>query len=190
MLISLLRYCLLIALAWACSTARSAINWRTIGGAVALRFGFGALVLYLPIGRAALQGLANPGGGRDRLRHGGQCLLFGSLNDASHSTGFIVAFKVLPIIIFFSSLISVLYYLRVMPLIVQVVGGGIRRALGTSRTESLSATANIFVGLRAPLAVQPYFGCMTRSEFFAVMVGGLASIAGSVLAGTPQWASN
>ena len=93
--------------------------------------------------------------------------------------GFVFAFKVLPVIIFFSSLISVLYYIRVMPFIVQIIGGGIRKLLGTSRAESLSATANIFVGqTEAPLAIKPYLGRMTQSEFFAVMVGGLASIAG------------
>ena len=97
--------------------------------------------------------------------------------------GFIFVVKVLPVIIFFASLIAVLYHLKIMPLIIRTLGGALRKALGTSRAESLSATANIFVGqTEAPLVVRPYIPRMTQSELFAIMVGGLASIAGSVLA--------
>ncbi len=102
----------------------------------------------------------------------------------SEGGGFIFALKVLPAIIFFSSLIAVLYYMGVMQLIIKVVGGGLQKVLGTSTTESMSAAANIFVGqTEAPLVVKPYVSKMTESELFAVMCGGLASIAGSVLAG-------
>ena len=98
--------------------------------------------------------------------------------------GFIFAFRVLPMIIFFSSLISVLYYLGVMGFVVKTLGGALQKALGTSRTESLSAAANVFVGqTEAPLVVKPFIARMTQSELFAVMTGGLASIAGSVLGG-------
>jgi CNT family concentrative nucleoside transporter len=101
--------------------------------------------------------------------------------------GFVFALRVLPIIVFFSSLIAVLYYLGIMQLVIRVLGGGLRKVLKTSRTESLSATANIFVGqTEAPLVVRPYIATMTRSELFAVMCGGLASVAGSVLAGYAQ----
>jgi CNT family concentrative nucleoside transporter len=100
----------------------------------------------------------------------------------------IFAFKVLPVIIFFSSLIAVLYHLRIMQLVILLVGGGLRKVLGTSRAESFSAAANIFVGqTEAPLVIRPYLPKMTSSELFAVMVGGLASIAGSVLAGYAGW---
>jgi CNT family concentrative nucleoside transporter len=110
--------------------------------------------------------------------------LFGGLAGDGHNLGFLFAFTVLPVIVFFSSLISVLYFLRVRPMIVATIGGAIQKLLGTSRAESLSATANIFVGqTEAPLVIKPYLARMTRSEFFAVMVGGLASIAGSVMAG-------
>jgi concentrative nucleoside transporter, CNT family len=96
----------------------------------------------------------------------------------------VFALRVLPMIIFFSSLIAVLYHLRVMQLVIVVLGGALRKILGTSRAESLSAAANIFVGqTEAPLVVRPYIARMTSSELFAVMVGGLASVAGSVLAG-------
>ncbi len=90
-------------------------------------------------------------------------------------------------IVFFSSLIAVLYYLGIMQLVIRILGGALRAVLKTSRTESLSATANIFVGqTEAPLVVRPYIATMTRSELFAVMCGGLASVAGSVLAGYAQ----
>ena len=184
MFISFLGYGLLIALAWSCSSARKKIHWRTIIGAIVIQFGFGALVLYVPIGQLALEKLSLLVATVIAYGDVGIHFVFGGLSDASQGLGFIFAFKVLPVIIFFSSLISVLYYIKVMPLIVQLIGGGIRRLLGTSRAESLSATANIFVGqTEAPLAIKPYLGRMTRSEFFAVMVGGMASIAGSVLAG-------
>ncbi|NBB77878.1 MAG: NupC/NupG family nucleoside CNT transporter [Verrucomicrobia bacterium] len=184
MLISLLGYCVLVGFAWVCSTSRKNINWRTVLGAIAIQFSFGALVLYVPAGKLALEWLSTLVAAVIAFGDDGIAFLFGGLSDPSQSMGFIFAFKVLPVIIFFSSLISVLYYIRVMPVVVQLIGGLIRKLLGTSRAESLSATANIFVGqTEAPLAIKPYLGRMTRSEFFAVMVGGLASIAGSVLAG-------
>jgi CNT family concentrative nucleoside transporter len=184
MLISLLGYCALVGFAWLCSTDRAHINWRTVLGAIAIQFGFGILVLYVPAGKQALEWLSTVVAAVIAFGNDGIAFLFGGLSDPSQSMGFVFAFKVLPVIIFFSSLISVLYYIRLMPLVVQLIGGIIRRLLGTSRAESLSATANIFVGqTEAPLAIKPYLGRMTQSEFFAVMVGGLASIAGSVLAG-------
>ena len=184
MLISLIGYLTLIGLAWLCSAARSSVNWRTVGGAVAIQFGFGLLVLYLPVGKEALTALSRTVAAIIAYGDEGIRFLFGDLADASGSVGFIFAFKVLPVIIFFSSLISVLYYIGVMPWIVRLLGGAIQAILRTSRSESLSATANIFVGqTEAPLAIKPYLSRMTHSEFFAVMVGGVASIAGSVLAG-------
>lgn len=184
MMISFFGYCCLLAFAWACSSSRQHINWRTVLGASAIQFSFGALVLYVPAGKAALEWLSSVVGTVIAYGDDGIRFLFGGLTDPSQSFGFIFAFKVLPVIIFFSALISVLYYTRIMPVVVQVIGGGIRKLLGTSRAESLSATANIFVGqTEAPLAIKPYLPRLTRSELFAVMTGGLASIAGSVLAG-------
>jgi len=184
MLVSLLGYLLLIAFAWAVSTSRKRVDWRVVGGAMAIQFGFGALVLFVPWGKAALAWLSSVVAAIIAFGDEGIEFLFGGLTDPSLSFGFVFAFKVLPVIIFFSSLISVLYHLRVMPVVVQLLGGAIHKLLGTSRAESLSATANIFVGqTEAPLSVKPYLPRMTRSEFFAVMTGGLASIAGSVLAG-------
>jgi CNT family concentrative nucleoside transporter len=98
--------------------------------------------------------------------------------------GFIFALKVLPVIIFFAALMSVLYHLNIMQWIIKIFGGGLHKMLGTSHTESMSAAANIFVGqTEAPLVVKPYIASMTRSELFAIMAGGLASVAGAVLVG-------
>ena len=101
--------------------------------------------------------------------------------------GFVFALRVLPMIVFFASLVSVLYYLGVMQWVVKIIGGALQRLLGTSRAESMSAAANIFVGkTEAPLVVRPYIKTMTRSELFAIMCGGLASVAGTVLGGYAQ----
>ncbi|MEW9503470.1 nucleoside recognition domain-containing protein, partial [Jeotgalibacillus marinus] len=98
--------------------------------------------------------------------------------------GFVFAINVLTIIIFFSSLISVLYYLNIMQFIIKVLGGGISRLFGTRKAESMSAAANIFLAQNeAPLVIKPYIPKMTNSELFAVMTGGLASVSGSVLVG-------
>lgn len=184
MLISLLGYSVLIAFAWFCSSSRKDINWRTVAGAIAIQVGFGALVLYSPWGKFGLEVLSVMVRSIIDYGYAGISFLFGGLAGDTHNLGFLFAFTVLPVIVFFSSLISVLYFLRVMPIIVASLGGAIQKLLGTSRAESLSATANIFVGqTEAPLVIKPYLMRMTRSEFFAVMVGGLASIAGSVMAG-------
>jgi nucleoside transporter len=98
--------------------------------------------------------------------------------------GFIWAFQVLPMIIFTASLTSLLYYYGIMQWFVRIIGGGLQKLLGTSRAESMSAAGNIVLGqTEAPLLVRPYHPILTRAQIFAIMVGGLASIAGSILAG-------
>ena len=172
----------LLGLAVLLSDNRKAINLRTVGGAFAIQVVIGAFILYVPFGKELLQGLST--GVANVIAYGNEGIqfLFGDL--ARFKLGFIFAINVLPVIVFFSSLIAVLYYIGVMSIVINFVGGGLQKFLGTSRSESLSATANIFVGqTEAPLVVRPFIKSMTKSELFAVMVGGLASIAGSVLAG-------
>ena len=172
----------LLGLAVLLSDNRKAINLRTVGGAFAIQVAIGAFILYFPPGKELLQGLST--GVANVIAYGNEGIqfLFGDL--AKFKVGFIFAINVLPVIVFFSSLIAVLYYLGVMSVVINFIGGGLQKLLGTSRSESLSATANIFVGqTEAPLVVRPFIKSMTKSELFAVMVGGLASIAGSVLAG-------
>ncbi|NMP31554.1 NupC/NupG family nucleoside CNT transporter [Thalassotalea sp. M1531] len=177
----------LLAIAFALSYKRSAINWRTVGFAFALQIFLGAFVLYIPFGKDVLASMSNGVQHVIDSAKAGIDFLFGGLGtDAmfDNGVGFVFAIRVLPVIIFFSSLIAVLYYLNVMQKVVMVIGGGLQKLLKTSKPESLSATANIFVGqTEAPLVVRPYIKNMSQSELFAIMVGGLASVAGSVLAG-------
>ncbi|GIC20846.1 NupC/NupG family nucleoside CNT transporter [Vibrio cholerae] len=170
----------LILCAYLLSESRSAINWKTISRALLLQIGFAALVLYFPLGQTALSSLSNVVSGLLGFADVGIRFLFGDLAD----TGFIFAVRVLPIIIFFSALISALYYLGVMQKVIALIGGGIQRFLGTSKAESLVATGNIFLSQgESPFLVRPFLANMTRSELFAVMAGGMASVAGSVLGG-------
>ncbi|BDA61679.1 NupC/NupG family nucleoside CNT transporter [Shewanella xiamenensis] len=184
-LMSLVGVVVLLAIGFLLSNNKKAINLRTVGGALAIQAAFGGFVLYVPVGKDILKGVSDAVSSVIGYAQNGIGFLFGDL--ANFKLGFIFAVNVLPVIVFFSSLIAVLYYLGVMQWIIRIIGGGLQKALGTSRTESMSATANIFVGqTEAPLVVRPFIPTMTQSELFAIMVGGLASIAGSVLAGYAQ----
>lgn len=182
-IMSLVGMATLILIAVLFSSNRKSIRLRTVGGAFAIQAAIGAFVLYIPFGQAVLATISEGVSQVIVYANDGIDFLFGDLADPE-SVGFVFAFKVLPVIIFFSSLIAVLYHLKIMQWIIRLLGGALQRVLGTSRTESMSATANIFVGqTEAPLVVRPFIASMTRSELFAVMCGGLASVAGSVLAG-------
>lgn len=173
-----------LVLAWLMCDHKKSIRWRTVAVALALQVGIGALVFGVPRGREALNWFSNRITDAIAAGKNGVDFLFGPLSADGTSIGFVFALRVLPMIIFFSSLIAVLYHLGIMQWVIRLLGGGLRKMLGTSRAESLSAAANIFVGqTEAPLVVKPYIARMTSSELFAVMVGGLASVAGSVLAG-------
>lgn len=184
-LMSLVGVVTLLAIGFLLSNNKKAINLRTVGGALAIQAAFGGFVLYVPVGKDILKSVSDAVSSVIGYAQNGIGFLFGDL--ANFKLGFIFAVNVLPVIVFFSSLIAVLYYLGVMQWIIRIIGGALQKALGTSRTESMSATANIFVGqTEAPLVVRPFIPTMTQSELFAIMVGGLASIAGSVLAGYAQ----
>ncbi|WP_080159177.1 NupC/NupG family nucleoside CNT transporter [Photobacterium piscicola] len=164
------------------SENRSAVNWRSVLGAFCIQVVFAAFILYVPIGRVVLNSVSGAVSGVIDYGHEGTSFLFGQL--AQFKLGFIFAVNVLPSIVFFSALISVLYYVGIMKWVIRGIGGLLQRLLGTTRTESMSATANIFVGsVEAPLVVRPFLARMTRSELFAVMVGGLASVAGGTMVG-------
>ncbi len=186
---SLVGMAVLLGIAVALSDNRKAINLRTVGGAFAIQFFFGAFVLYVPVGRDVLYGMSQAVANVIAYGNDGINFLFGGLTsdkmfEVFGGGGFVFALRVLPVIVFFSALISVLYYLGIMQVVINFLGGALQKALGTSRAESLSATANIFVGqTEAPLVVRPFVPKMTQSELFAVMCGGLASVAGGVLAG-------
>ncbi|MCD9460483.1 NupC/NupG family nucleoside CNT transporter [Marinibactrum halimedae] len=181
-MISLIGIATLLLIAFAFSSHRSNINWRTVGVAFALQFILGGIALYIPAGKAALEAISIGVSGIISYAQSGIDFVFGDLGSMKY--GFIFAINVLPVIIFFSAFVSVLYYIGIMNWIIKIIGGALQRVLGTSQPESMSATANIFVSqTEAPMVVKPFIATMTRSEIFAVMVGGMATVAGSVLAG-------
>ena len=191
---SLLGVVVLLALAWLLSTNRRAIAWRTVLGALFLQALIGGWVLAIPSGIATLEAVSAGVGQVLAYSREGIEFMFGwsangamgSLAASVEAKGFapIFAVNVLPVIVIFSALVSVLYHLGIMGWTIRLLGGALQRVLGTSRPESLSAAANVFVGqAEAPLVARPFIPTMTASELFAIMVGGLASIAGSVMAG-------
>ena len=181
-MVSLLGVVFLLGVAILVSKSRKNINWRTVGGAFFLQVAIGGFILYSSVGINVLLSITDFVANVIDYSRQGIEFLFGPLGNLS--LGFIFAFNVLPVIIFFSSLIAVLYHLGVMSFVIRIIGGALRKLLQTSRPESMSAAANIFVGqTEAPLIIKPFIPQMTRSELFAVMVGGLASIAGSIMAG-------
>jgi CNT family concentrative nucleoside transporter len=183
-MLGLLGIAAFIFIAWLLCDAKKSINWRTVGLAFVIQIGIGAIVFGVPAGRTALDWLSQRVSDAIGAGKTGVDFLFGPLTADDSSIGFVFALRVLPMIVFFSSLIAVLYHLGLMQKVIRLLGGGLRKLLGTSSAESMSAAANIFVGqTEAPLVVKPYISRMTSSELFAVMVGGLASVAGSVLAG-------
>ena len=174
--IALFGYLVLIGLAWLTSSHRSKFPWRIVVWGTVLQFSFAALILKTGPGKSFFDLLGAMFTKLISFADKGSNFLFGE------APGKPFAFSVLPIIIFFSALTSVLYHLGVMQLIVRLIAWVMQRTLGISGAESLSAAANIFVGqTEAPLVVKPYLARMTRSELMAIMVGGFATIAGSVM---------
>ena len=181
--IGLVGILVLLGIAYAFSSDRKAINLRIVGAAFALQAAIAAIVLYWTGGQKAIRALSEGVLAIIGFADAGIGMVFGPLAD-KEGIGFSFAFNVLPIIIFFAALMSVLYHLRIMEWLVKIVGGALHRIIGTGAVESMNAAANIFVGqTEAPLVVKPYLRNLTEPQFFAVMVSGLASIAGTVLAG-------
>ena len=192
----LLGIAVLLAIAWLFSNNRTRVNWRLVGTGLLIQVTFGVLV----IKGADLGGIFGPLGWPKEffgyIAEGfvvvlgftteGARFVFGNLAlspGTSDSLGFYFAFQVLPTIIFFSCLMSVLYYLGVMQKVVQGMAWVMARLMGTSGAESLSNTANIFVGqTEAPLMIRPFISGMTMSELLTIMTGGMATIAGGVMA--------
>ncbi len=182
-LIGLVGIVAILAIAVAFSSNRKAINLRVVGAAFGLQVVIAAFVLYFDAGRATIDALSGAVLKIIGYSKAGIDMVFGPLAD-TNVIGFSFAINVLPIIIFFSALMSVMYYLRIMEWIVRLVGGFLHKVIGTGAVESMNAAANVFVGqTEAPLVVRPYLKNLTEPQMFAIMVSGLASIAGTVLAG-------
>lgn len=179
---SLIGIALIVSAAFLLSADRKSIRLRVVGAAFALQAGFAALVLYVPIGRRALNGASAGVGELLGFANAGIDFLFGPIaSPAIGGTSF--AISALPVIIFFASLISILYYLRIMPLVIRWIGGALERVTGISKVESLCAASNIFVGQsESPLVIRPYIAGLAPSQLFCVMTVGLAGVAGTILA--------
>jgi CNT family concentrative nucleoside transporter len=172
----------LIFIAWLFSNNRGAVDWRLVLTGIALQVGFAALVLLVPGGRDVFDALGNGFVKILSFVGEGSKFIFGNLMDVE-SYGFIFAFQVLPTIIFFAALMGVLYHLGVMQFIVRIMALAITKVMKVSGAETTSVCASVFIGqTEAPLTVRPYIGRMTESELITMMIGGMAHIAGGVLA--------
>jgi concentrative nucleoside transporter, CNT family len=172
----------LIGIAWLFSNNKRRVDWRLVATGVGLQIGFAALVLLVPGGKDVF----------DAIGHGfvrvlsfvseGSKFIFGNLMDV-RTFGFIFAFQVLPTIVFFAALMGVLYHLGIMQAVVRAMAWGITKVMRVSGAETTSVCASVFIGqTEAPLTVRPYILKMTDSELITMMIGGMAHIAGGVLA--------
>lgn len=187
--IPILGLLVMMLIAWGLSSDRKKFPWRIVAGGLSMQVGLALLVLMVPAGKVAFEFVGGVFTALLDCVDQGAGFVFGTSNvetsfgpTPAYKVHF-VAFKVLPTIIFFSSLMSILYYIGVMQFVVGGISRVMQKTLGTSGAETLSTAGNIFVGqTEAPLLVRPYLNTMTRSELMAVMVGGFATIAGGVMA--------
>ncbi len=172
----------LIGITWLFSNNKKAVDWKLVATGISLQIAFAALVLLVPGGRDVFDWL---GQGFVKILsyvNEGSSFIFGSLMDVP-KYGFIFAFQVLPTIIFFSALMGVMYHLNIMQAIVRVMAWAITKVMRVSGAETTSVCASVFIGqTEAPLTVRPYIPKMTQSELITMMIGGMAHIAGGVLA--------
>ena len=196
----ILGICLLTGIAFLFSNNRKKINWRLVGSGLLLQIFFGILIikgddlqaLWYPLGypKMAFMFFSSVFVKLLSFTSEGANFIFGNLSippGFQNSLGFYFAFQVLPTIIFFSALMSVLYYLGIMQKVVGAMAWIMARIMGTSGAESLSNTANIFIGqTEAPLMIRPFIKDLTESELLTIMVGGMATIAGGVMAAYVQ----
>ncbi len=172
----------LLGITWLFSNNKRAVDWKLVATGIVLQIGFAALVLLVPGGRDVFDWL---GHGFVRILsfvNEGSGFIFGSLMN-TETYGFIFAFQVLPTIIFFSALMGVMYHLGVMQFIVRIMAAAITKVMRVSGAETTSVCASVFIGqTEAPLTVRPYIARMTQSELITMMIGGMAHIAGGVLA--------
>ncbi len=173
----------LIGICFALSSNRRIINWRLVLTGLILQLLFAVLVLKVDFVAAGFDWISRKVVDFLNIAEQGALFVFGKLVDPSASMGYIFAFKVLPTIVFFSAFTSLLYYLGILQIIVKALAWVMSKTMQLSGAESLAAAANVFIGqTEAPLVVKPYLDKMTKSEMLCLMVGGMATIAGGVLA--------
>ena len=178
-----------IALAWAVSEERRAFPWRIVLAGLALQFALAGALLKLPWIRGWVLGLNEAMLGLERATEAGTAFVFGYLGggplpfeEVTPGTSFVIAFRVLPLILVVSALSSLLFYWRILPFVVRVLSRILEKTLGIGGAVGLSAAADVFVGMvEAPLLVRPYLGALSRGELFSLMSCGMATIAGTVM---------
>ena len=181
-LMSLAGMVVILAIAVLLSSNRRAIKLRVVGAAFALQASLAALVLYVPWGKTVLQVMSNGVSNLLGYAQAGTNFIFGPLASPEIG-GNSFAIAALPVIIFFASLISILYYLGLMQYVIRWIGGGLQKVTGISKVESLCAAANIFVGQsESPLVIRPYLAGLKPEQLFCVMTVGMAGVAGTILA--------
>ncbi len=180
-LLGLAGMAVILGIAFALSSNRRAIRLRVVAAAFALQAGIAVLVLYTPWGRRGIAAMARGVENLLGYANAGTEFLFGPAANNPLANTFAIA--ALPVIIFFASLVAILYYYGIMQRVVRWVGGAIGWVTGISRVESLGAAANIFVGQsESPLVVRPYLASLTPAQLFTLMTVGMAGVAGTILA--------
>ncbi|MBT7974214.1 MAG: NupC/NupG family nucleoside CNT transporter, partial [Candidatus Marinimicrobia bacterium] len=180
----------LLGIAVAMSNNRKQINFRIVGWGLGLQLIFALFILKTPMGKPVFGFLDKVISKLISFSDAGSDFLFTSFvpDVGFHPSLINFAFRALPTIIFFSSLMAVLYHLGIIQFVVKWIARAMQKTMGTSGSETLSVSANIFVGqTEAPLMIRPFIGKMTQSELMAVMVGGFATVAGGVLAIYVKW---
>ena len=181
-LMSLAGMALILAIAILLSSNRRAIRFRVVGAAFALQASVAALVLYTSTGKVVLNAASSGVSNLLGYSAKGTQFIFGPLASPEIG-GNSFAIAALPVIIFFASLISILYYLGIMQYVIRWIGGGLQKITGVSKVESLCAAANIFVGQsESPLVIRPYLAGLKPEQLFCVMTVGMAGVAGTILA--------
>ncbi len=179
----------IVAVAWVASEDRARVPWRTVAGGIALAFALAALCLELPPAAAALESLNAVVDALDRATTAGTAMVFGYLGggpmpfaQTDPAASFVLAFRALPIVLVTAALSALLFHVGILPAVVRAFARVLRGTLGIGGTVGVAAAANVFVGMvEAPLVVRPYLARLSRGELFIVMVGGMATIAGTVL---------
>lgn len=183
--IGLIGIVVILGIAYLLSENKKKIKWKLVGMGLVLQIVFAVLILKVPLGRTIFEGASSAITQLLDFTRQGTNFLFGPLADASpDGIGFVWVIQILPTIVFFSALMGVLYHLGIMQFVIKVIAKFICKLLGTSGSETLSAVGNIFLGqTEAPLLIKPFVKDMTKSEIMAIMIGGMATVAGGVMAG-------
>jgi len=179
----------LLALAWLASEKRSAVPWRAVWGGLLLQLALALLLLKVPLAKDAFLALNDALLALEQATQAGTAFVFGYLGggrppfvETDPASSFILAFRALPLVLLVSALSALLFHWRVLPAIVRAISWLLERSMKVGGVVGLSTAANVFVGMvEAPLVVKPYLEKVSRGELFAIMVGGMASIAGTVL---------